>query len=138
MSTIPGRSASPPRSIMTGSRPPGRYAWASWSMSASVPTVSKSDRSLRLVQECALPTELLAEFLDVECAGCETGEGREAGGGSCRLPGHPALRDLAHEGLGGGVAGHVAAADDHAVESFRHQGSVRHRDRRELLRRGRG
>src|SRR5580693_5863420 len=73
-------------------------------------------RSLRLVQERALPAELLAEFLDVECAGCETSAGREAGGGSCRLPGHPALRDLAHEGLGGGVAGHVAAADDHAVE----------------------
>jgi len=47
--------------------------------------------------------------------------GGEAGGGSCRLPGHPALRDLAHEGLGGGVASHVAAADDHAVESFRQQ-----------------
>src|ERR1700733_4071972 len=37
-------------------------------------------RRLRFVQECALAAEFLAEFGDVECAGCETGAGREGGG----------------------------------------------------------
>src|SRR6185437_14140661 len=78
--------------------------------SVTVPDCQTPSRHrLRLVQERALPAELLAEFLDVDCAGRETRAGRDAGGGSCRLPGHPALWDLAHEGLGGGVAGHVAA-----------------------------
>jgi len=104
----------------------------------TIPSIPSIPSQLRLVQERPLAAEFLAKFVDVECPGRETGAGGEAGGGSCRLPGHPALRDLAHERLGGGVAGHVAAADNHAVESFRHQRTVRHRDRRELLRRGRG
>ena len=51
-----------------------------------------------------------------------------------RLPGQPALRDLAQERVARRVAGHVPPRHQQPVHRPRHQAAIRHRHRRQLRR----
>ena len=68
------------------------------------------------------------------CARLHAGLHRLRRGHARRLAGNPALRDLAQEAVGVGVAGHVPAAGEQAVERSGHQRAVGDRDAGEHLR----